>query len=196
MIAQSWLRTARKTVAKWLAPESVDSTQIGIMCEDTFTPNIFVGEKPVLPQISGLTRVYKGFKPTKAVLSQYVTTVWSAEGLPDLTLYETVTNADDLVLIQAFSGDSECFPSTIGDSNGIAGATFAPSVIGNGISWPNIEPRTDVTVAFAIEPTILSRATGKCSICNAYNALPAAYGHLPKRFTVKARLNLLGPVLR
>lgn len=161
-----------------------DSTQIGIQCTGTFTLTSWSGT--TLPQVSGLTRVYKSFKPTKAILTELVTVVFETSALGAATRVAMVADSADLVLVQAFSGADNCFPNAPTEGNGIAGPTFANNSLGNGISWPTINGGIDMTVAFAIEQSVL------------YQVTPPT-GYTSDDITsvdVKIRFNLLGPSLR
>jgi hypothetical protein len=171
-------------VSKQMRSPYKDSTQIGISATGTFTLTTWSGS--VLPQISGLTRVYKSFKPTKAILTEMLTVTFQNDTSGTATRVSNVSDAADLVLVQAFSGADNCFPNAPTEANGISGPTFANNSLGNGISWPTINGGIDMTVAFAVEQSVL------------YQVDP------PSGFTtddivsvvVKLRFNLLGPSLR
>lgn len=147
-----------------------------------------------LPQVSGITRVYKGFRPQRCIVSEMVTATFSGKGLPDLVRHERVEDASDLVLVQCFAGAENCFPNAPTEANGICGAVFAASS-GIGISWPPFESGTDVAVAFAIEPTILTRASGRCGGCGQGGRFEG-YDVIPSSIKLKVRVNFLGPSLR
>jgi len=144
-------------VSKQMRSPYKDSTQIGISATGTFTLASWSGSS--LPQISGLTRVYKSFKPTKAILTEMVTTTFSNSTLGATTVVNYVPDASDLVLVQAFSGADNCFPNAPTEANGIAGPTFANNSLGNGISWPTINGGIDMTVGFAVEQSAAFIAT-------------------------------------
>jgi hypothetical protein len=175
---------AHAPVSKQMRSPYKDSTQIGISATGTFTLASWSGSS--LPQISGLTRVYKSFKPTKAILTEMVTTTFSNSTLGATTVVNYVPDASDLVLVQAFSGADNCFPNAPTEANGIAGPTFANNSLGNGISWPTINGGIDMTVGFCVEQSA------------AFIATPPA-GYVQADITsvlVKLRFNLLGPSLR
>lgn len=171
-------------VSKAMRSPYKDSTQIGISATGTFTLTTWNGS--VLPQISGLTRVYKSFKPTKAILTEMVTTTFQNASFGTATRVAAVSDASDLVLVQAFSGADNCFPNAPTEANGISGPTFANNSLGNGISWPTINGGIDMTVAFAVEQTVL------------YQVAPPAGFTVDDiiSIVVKLRFNLLGPSLR
>jgi hypothetical protein len=161
-----------------------DSTQIGIKLTGTFTLQSWAGS--TLPQISGLTRVYKSFKPTKAILTELVTVTFSNTTLGATTRVASVGDAADLVLVQAFSGADNCFPNAPTEASGVPGPTFANNSLGNGISWPTINGGIDMTVGFAVEQSIVFQV-----------APPAGYTSDDiTQVSVTARFALLGPSLR
>jgi hypothetical protein len=160
-----------------------DSTQIGIKCIGTFTPASWTGSS--LPTVSGKTRVYKSFKPTKAIVTELlVVTFTNSSGTAQGVA--SVSDSADLVLISAFSGADNCFPTAPDESTGISGPTFANNSLGNGISWPTINGGIDMTVSFAVEMSVLAQV-----------APPA--GFTSQQITsvaITVRFNLLGPSLR
>jgi hypothetical protein len=161
-----------------------DSTQISISCTGTFTLQTWNGS--ALPTISGMTRVYKSFKPTKAILTEKVITTFQNQSAGTVTRATSVSDSSDVVLVQAFSGADNCFPNAPTESNGMAGQVFANNSLGNGISWPTINGGIDMTVGFAVEQTAL------------YAVLPPA-GYTQEdiiSIVVQVRFGLLGPSLR
>lgn len=175
---------AHAPLAKTMRSPYKDSTQIGISATGTFTLQSWSGS--VLPQVSGLTRVYKSFKPTKAILTEMVTIVFENDTLGATTRVASVADSADLVLVQAFSGADNCFPNAPTESNGISGPTFANNSLGNGISWPTINGGIDMTVAFAVEQSVVFQVTP-----------PTGYTSDDiTSIAVKLRFNLLGPSLR
>jgi hypothetical protein len=179
---------AHAPVSKQMRSPYKDSTQIGILITTgDITPSAWVGSP--LPTFSGLTRVYKSFKPTKAILTELVTLKFTnAGGGPDVILAKSVSDAADLVLVSAFSGADNCFPNAPTEANGISGPTFANNSLGNGISWPTLNGGIDMTVAFAIENTV------QFSV-----ATPPPFNQTPyvlSTVNMRIRFNLLGPSLR
>lgn len=168
-------------VSKVMRSPYKDSTQIGIKCTGTFQPTSW--DSSSLPVVSGLTRVYKSFKPTKAIVTELVTATFVDAQQNKKVLSASVPDGSDLVLVSAFSGADNCFPNAPSESNGIAGVAFANNSLGNGISWPTINGGIDMSVQFAVEPTVLSRI-----------AEPA--GFTLSAIFVSVRFNLLGPSLR
>lgn len=175
---------AHAPVSKQMRSPYKDSTQIAISCTGTFTAQSWSGS--ALPQVSGLSRVYKSFKPTKAIVTELVKVTFTNSTLGAKTKAMMVADSADLVLVQAFSGADNCFPNAPNEANGISGPTFSNVSLGNGISWPTINGGIDMSVAFAVEDTIL------------YQVEPPA-GYTTDDITsvvVKVRFNLLGPSLR
>jgi len=171
-------------VSKQMRSPYKDSTQIGILvATGDLIPSQWSGSS--LPTFSGLTRVYKSFKPTKAILTELATFTFTSivPGPADIRIARSVQDAADLVLVQAFSGADNCFPNAPTEGNGISGPTFSNVSLGNGISWPTINGGIDMTVAFAIEESLLSQV-----------AAPA--GYQLSKVNCKLRFNLMGPSLR
>jgi hypothetical protein len=171
-------------VSKQMRAPYKDSGQISIKCIGTFTPQNW--NASALPVVTGLTRVYKSFKPAKAIVTEIVKLTYTNDSAETLTIATSVTDASDLVLVSAFSGADNCFPNAPSESTGIAGPVFANNSLGNGISWPTINGGIDMTVSFAIEDTILFRA-----------APPAPFTSADlSSVQVIVRFGLLGPQLR
>lgn len=176
--------TPHAPVSKVMRSPYKDSTQIGIKCTGTFTPSAWSAS--TLPVVTGLTRVYKSFKPTKAILSEVIKVTFENNTLGATTRVTSVSDASDLVLTSAFSGADNCFPNAPTEGNGISGLAFANNSLGNGISWPTINGGIDMTVQFAVEEAVLYRI-----------APPTGYTVDDiTDVTVTVRFNLLGPSLR
>ena len=175
---------AHAPVSKQMRSPYKDSTQIGISMSGTFTTTSWAGSS--LPTISGLTRVYKSFKPTKAILTELVLVTFSNASLGPRVVAAAVQDSADLVLTSAFSGADNCFPTAPTEANGLSGAAFSPNALGNGISWPTVNGGIDLTVGFSIEQTAMFQV-----------APPAGYTSSDiTQIVVKARFNLWGPSLR
>lgn len=171
-------------VSKVMRSPYKDSTQIGIKCTGTFQASAWDNSSS-LPVVSGLTRVYKSFKPTKAIVTELLTLTFTNEN-STTKVSASVPDGSDLVLVSAFSGADNCFPNAPSESNGIAGVAFANNSLGNGISWPTINGGIDMSVQFAVEPTVLSRVAPPVGFT--IQDLAAVF--------VSVRFNLLGPSLR
>jgi len=171
-------------VSKQMRSPYKDSTQISISCSGTFTPANWSAS--ALPTISGASRVYKSFKPAKAILTETLTVVFQNSSLGTRTKALSVTDAADLLLTAAFSGADNCFPNAPNESNGIHGPALANVAYGNGISWPTINGGIDMSVTFAIDQTSLFQIDP-----------PSGYTSDDiVSVKVVARLALMGPSLR
>jgi hypothetical protein len=172
-------------VSKQMRSPYKDSTQIGILVSTgDITPSAWASSS--LPQFSGLTRVYKSFKPTKAILTELVTVKFTNPAAPDIIQAKSVADASDLVLVSAFSGADNCFPNAPTEGSGISGAAFANNSLGNGISWPTINGGIDMTVAFAVES----------SVQYLFPVPTTVPGYVLSTVNIRIRFNLLGPSLR
>ena len=171
-------------VSKQMRAPYKDSGQISIKCTGTFTPQNW--NASALPVITGLTRVYKSFKPAKAIVTEIIKTTYQNDSAGPVTVATSVSDASDLVLVSAFSGADNCFPNAPSESTGMAGPVFANNSLGNGISWPTINGGIDMTISFAIEDTVLFR-----------NVPPAGFTSDDiTSVTLVVRFGLLGPQLR
>lgn len=172
-------------VQKTLRPAYKDSTQIGIKCSGIFGPTAWTGST-ALPQISGTTRVYESFKPTKAIVTENLIVTFQNDSLGTVTRAAAVSDSSDIVLVSAFAGAKNCFPNAPNQDNGIPGQAFANNSLGNGISWPTINGGIDMNVAFAIEQSVL------------YQVQPPAGFSIDDivQVQVSVRFALLGPSLR
>ncbi len=163
-----------------------DSTQMGVLVSGTVLPEQYASETTPIPILTGKSRAYQSFKPEKLIMTELLIATYTNASSVSAKVAASVSDASDLVLVQAFSGNQNCFPNAPDESNGISGAAFAYNALGNGISWPTINPGIDVSANVGVEETALYRTTP------------------PDGFTaddlvsvrVKARLNIFGPQLR
>lgn len=166
-------------------PAYKDSTQIGIKCQGTFTPSTWTGSS-TLPQVTGRTRVYESFKPTKAIVTENILVTFETASLGAVTRAANVSDASDLILVSAFAGAKNCFPTAPDQDTGISGAAFANNSLGNGISWPTINGGIDMVVQFGVEQSVIYQITP-----------PTGYTSDDiTSIVVTVRFNLLGPSLR
>lgn len=162
-----------------------DSTQFGVDCQGTFTPAAWVSGANY-PTVNGLTRVYQSFKPAKAIVDEDLIVTFTNDSLGATTVAVTVSDGGDLILIQAFAGAYNCFPTAPNQSTGLSGRALASNSLGNGISWPTINGGIDLNITFAIKQTAIYRATP-----------PSGYTTADiSSIQVLARLNFMGPSLR
>lgn len=173
-------------VQKQLRSPYRDSTQLGILITGNIVPAQFPSDTSALPVLTGKSRAYQSFKPEKVIMTELLIATFTNASSVTAKVAASVTDASDLVLVQAFSGNYNCFPNAPDDSSGISGAAFAFSAYGNGISWPTINPGIDVSAAVAVEQTVLYRVTPPDGFTT---------DDLVQVF-VKIRINIFGPQLR
>ena len=102
------------------------------------------------------------------------------------TVSVSVPDGGDLILVSAFAGSYNCFPTAPNQSTGLSGRALASNSLGNGISWPTINGGIDLSIGFSVKSTAVYRA-------------PVPQGYTQADITsiqVLARLNLMGPSLR
>lgn len=163
-----------------------DSTQMGVLVTGTVTPSQYAVETNPIPILSGKSRAYQSFKPEKLIVTEILIATFTNASDETVKVAASVSDASDLVIVQAFSGNQNCFPNAPDETSGVSGAAFAYNALGNGISWPTINPGIDVSASVGVEETVLYRCTP------------------PDGFTtddlvsvkVKIRLNIFGPQLR
>ncbi len=163
-----------------------DSTQMGVLVTGTVTPQQYVVDTNPIPILSGKSRAYQSFKPEKLIVTEILIATFTNASDETVKVAASVSDASDLVIVQAFSGNMNCFPNAPDETSGVSGAAFAYNALGNGISWPTINPGIDVSASVGVEETVL------------YRAVP------PDGFTtddlvsvkIKIRLNIFGPQLR
>lgn len=123
------------------------------------------------------------FTPTEMAIASAITTaarmrVYTSFRPRRAKLTETVC--------AIYGGAANCWP-TVPIETGISG----PALSAADISWPPIASRTDIVANFAILPSVLSRATGRCA-CGA-GRLPPGYDAEPKSIKVTIHMDLFGP---
>lgn len=162
-----------------------DSTQFGVDCQGSFPPTAWVAGSNY-PTINGLTRVYQSFKPNKAIVDEDLIVTFTNDSLGASTTAVTVGDGGDLILVQAFAGAYNCFPTAPNQSTGLSGRALASNSLGNGISWPTINGGIDLNITFSVKQTAVYRATP-----------PSGYTSADiTSIQVLARLNFMGPSLR
>lgn len=178
-------RAARHApMQKVLASPYKDGTQFGVEANGTFTPSSWQGS--TYPVVNGLTRVYQSFKPEKAIVDEDLLVTFDNTTLGSQTVSVSVADGGDLILVSAFAGSYNCFPTAPNQTTGLSGRALASNSLGNGISWPTINGGIDLSIGFAVKSTAVYRA-------------PVPSGYTQADITsiqVLARLNLMGPSLR
>lgn len=163
-----------------------DSTQLGILVQGRVTPAAYADDTNPLPILTGKSRAYQSFKPEKMIMTEVLIFTFVNASGDTVKVAATVADASDLVLVQAYSGNMNCFPNAPDDSNGISGSAFAYNALGNGISWPTINPGIDASVGVAVEESVLYRVVP-----------PDGYtSDELESVKVKVRVNIFGPQLR
>jgi hypothetical protein len=173
-------------VQKELRSPFKDSTQMGVLVSGTVYPENYTSDTSPIPIISGKSRAYQSFKPEKLIMTEILIATYTNASDETVKVAASVSDASDLVLVQAFCGNYNCFPNAPDESNGISGAAFAYNALGNGISWPTINPGIDVSASIGVEETVLYRATPP----DGYTSDDLV------SVKVKCRLNIFGPQLR
>lgn len=163
-----------------------DSTQLGVLIKGDVTPEQYPSVDAPLPQLSGSSRVFQSFKPEKVIVTELLIATYTNASNVSVRVAASVSDASDVVLIQLYSGNYNCFPNAPDASTGISGAAFAYNALGNGISWPTINPGIDVSATIGVEESVLYRFVPP----DGYDA-----GDLVS-VRVRVRINLFGPQLR
>ena len=167
-----------------------DSVQISVTAVEKLSVSKWGGSVP--PMISGLTRVYAGFRPEKLIVTETLRAFYAAKKLrgkavlPDVSLVESVSDCSDLIMVAAFAGVANCFPNAPTVACGISGEAL---VMMTEISWPAIQAGQDFTMTFAVEETALVRMTN-------HKLLPKGYDPIPYAIEAEVRANFFGPRLR
>jgi hypothetical protein len=165
-----------------------DSTQIGL----TQSVDMFIANNAGA-SLTAVTRVYKSFKPNKAVVTETIRFDWTSNvpGSLAFSTYVSPQTPNDILMVSAFSGADNCFPNAPSAAAGINCSTFSFQSLGVGISWPTLNGGIDMTVGFFVRPSIFSFATG---------TLPTQIATASSLVLVKANvtvdMTLLGPSLR
>lgn len=174
-----------------------NNVQFSIEAEDTFSPDdLPSADASVMRTIfTEGHRTYQPFTPQRAELTEIVTATYRRDSDDsEITLHETISDGADILLVQAFVGFYNCFPHAPTYANGIPGPALGR--IGN-LNWPAWNADQKLSLGFAIERSILSRARGTCQHCGEPSGhLPDGYNPIPKSIKVQVRLTLSGPVVR
>jgi hypothetical protein len=167
-----------------------DSTQIGLTkTTPIVSPRTTFANTTGVP-VTAVTRVYKSFKPNKAVVNETVAFTWQPSSGDNFVTYVAVPIPSDILLVSAFSGADNCFPNAPSAETGINCSTFSANALGVGISWPTLNGGIDMTVGFLIRGSVLGYADSSLS------AAQAATSPTLLTATVTIDMTLLGPSLR
>lgn len=169
-----------------------DATDLGEQLKERFrsgwkltSVNQKAADSSVLPMATGSRRVFQSMKAMKLIASQMMVATYGGKGLPDRRFVVQARRPMDVVLIQAYSGSVNCFPNAPTEDGGIPGVAFSFDAAGT-IDWPTINSGVDMSMAWLIEPSVLSHTP----------PLPEGYDPIPKIMTVQVRAALFGPSLR
>lgn len=169
-----------------------NNVQFSIAAEVELTPDQ-LPTGSIVAMMSSRERTYMALRPNAAEMTEIVSATYGADGQPDITLHETVSDGADALLVQAFISDINCFPHAPDTSKAIPG----PALHRLELKWPVLEANKTFSMAIALERSVLSRARGTCQHCGEPSGrLPTGYNLTPKSIKVQVRLTLSGPVVR
>lgn len=170
-------------------------TQFSTEAEASFTPEDFGADRELPIIRKDGDKHYQSFTPQRAELTEIVSATYRrGHDGSEITLHETISNGADALLVQAFVGNLNCFPSAPYTARGIPGPAL--SRIEN-LNWPKWYGDVPLSIAVAIERSILSRARGTCQCCGEPSGrLPPDYNPIPKSIRVQVRLTLSGPIVQ
>lgn len=132
-----------------------DSNGFGI----NITGTILVGQfsNTQYPQVPGNTRAFVSIKPQKLILDEDLIFTWTNSSGTTTTV-ASVDNAGDLVLISAYVGNKNVFATAPTQATGFSGRALSNVALGNGVSWPTVNPGIDVVVTVGVKPTAQYRS--------------------------------------
>lgn len=132
-----------------------DSNGFGI----SITGTILVGQFSATqyPTVSGNTRAFVSIKPQKLILDEDLIFNWENSS-GTATTVASVDNAGDLVLISAYVGNKNVFATAPTQGTGFSGRALSNVALGNGVSWPTVNPGIDVTVTVGVKTTAQYRS--------------------------------------
>lgn len=135
-----------------------------------------------LPQMADRARVYQSIRPEKVILDEHLIATFSNANRGDATVAVMVDGAADLILVSAFLGAKNCFPTAPDVEFGISGPALASA---GPLGWPTINGGLDLAVSLAVRPSAIHR-------------VPPPEGYTVKdmvSLTVQARVNLFGTLV-
>lgn len=151
LLGPTFERVARAPVE----PGYRDRTQFGVECGGTLLPSAWDGKS--LPIIAGRTRIYDSLQSTRLIAHEQLIVTFSNEKGGQTSVAVDVEHAGDLLLIAAFAGKWNMFPTAPGQDTGISGSSLSASSLASDVKWP-IPAGADMTVVCAIRPSALYRA--------------------------------------
>lgn len=137
------------------------------------------------PTVNGNTRAFVSIKPQKLIIDEDLIFTWSNSSGTTTTV-ASIDNAGDLLLISAYVGNKNVFATAPTQGTGFSGRALSNVALGNGVSWPTVNPGIDVTVTVAVKPTAQYRS-----------AAPAGYSQADLvSVELVCQLNIFGEQLR
>lgn len=137
------------------------------------------------PTINGSTRAFVSIKPQKLILDEDLLFTWTNSSGTTTTV-ASVDNAGDLLLVSAYVGNKNVFATAPTQATGFSGRALSNVALGNGVSWPTVNPGIDVVVTLSVKPTAQYRS-----------APPSGYTQSDLvSVQVIAQLNVFGEQLR
>lgn len=132
-----------------------DSNGFGVSCTGTILAGQF--STTIYPTITGSQRAYVSIKPQKLIADEDLIFTWTNSSGTTTTV-ASVDNAGDIILTQAFVGNKNVFATAPSQNSGFSGRSLANVALGNGVSWPTVNPGIDVLVTFSVKPTAQYRS--------------------------------------
>lgn len=109
------------------------------------------------PTVNGNTRAFVSIKPQKLILDEDLIFTWTNSS-GSATTVASVDNAGDLLLTSAYVGNKNVFATAPTQGTGFSGRALSNVALGNGVSWPTVNPGIDVTVTIAVKSTAQYRS--------------------------------------
>ncbi len=157
--AQAMQRLGRHAPTTHLVPSQYkDSNGFGIEVRGVVLAGQFSSAAGAqYPTVPGSTRAFVSIKPQKLILDEDLIFTWENSTGATRTA-ASVDNAADLMLVSAFVGNKNVFATAPTQSTGFSGRALSNVALGNGISWPTVNPGIDVVVTLGIKPTAQYRS--------------------------------------
>lgn len=127
-----------------------DSNGFGISVTGTLLAAQF--SNTIYPTITGNTRAYVSIKPQKLIIDEDLIFTWTNSS-GTVTTVASVDTAGDLILTSAYVGNKNVFATAPTQQTGFSGRALSNVALGNGVSWPTVNPGIDVVVTLAVKPT-------------------------------------------
>lgn len=177
-------RLARHAPTTHTVPSAYkDSNGFGVNCTGTILAGQFSATQ--YPTVNGNTRAFVSIKPQKLILDEDLIFTWTNSS-GTVTTVASVDNAGDLLLISAYVGNKNVFATAPTQGTGFSGRALSNVALGNGVSWPTVNPGIDVVITLGVKPTAQYRS-----------APPSGYAQTDLvSVQILAQLNVFGEQLR